>query len=276
MAAAVRLIYRKNMSNVNLSAIRALVLDMDGVIWKDTEPIGDLPAIFRTLQEKNIQYVFATNNATRTAEEYLKKLNGMGVKDVGLWQIINSQMAVGFLLKKSYPEGGPIYIIGEQGLKNHLKSVGFYEDDQDPLAVVVGLDRAINYDMLTRATLLIRSGKRFIGTNPDKTYPVPAGLIPGAGAIITTVAVSTDVEPEYAGKPSPAMFQLALERLGTSSDETMAVGDRLETDLAGGQIAGMRTAMVLTGVANRNTIAAWNPPPDVVADDLTDLVRMLG
>jgi len=264
------------MSNVNLSAIRALVLDMDGVIWKDTEPIGDLPEILRKLREKNIRYVFATNNATRTAEEYIKKLAGMGVTDVELRQIINSQMAVGFLLKKSYPQGGPIYIIGEQGLKNHLKSVGFYEDDQDPLAVVVGLDRAVNYDKLTRATLLIRSGKRFIGTNPDKTYPVPAGLIPGAGAIITTVAVSTDVEPEYAGKPSPAMFQLALERLGTKPAETMAVGDRLETDLAGGQIAGMRTAMVLTGVATRESISAWKPSPDIVTEDLTELVNMLG
>jgi 4-nitrophenyl phosphatase len=264
------------MTNVNLSAIRAVVLDMDGVIWKDTEPIGDLPAIFRSLREKNIKYVFATNNAMRTAEDYLVKLAGMGVKDVELWQIINSQMAVSFLLKKSYPQGGPLYIIGEQGLKKHLRSEGFYEDDTDPLAVVVGLDKSITYDMLTRATLLIRSGKRFIGTNPDKTYPVPAGLIPGAGAIITTVAVSTDVEPEYAGKPYPAMFQLALERLGTLPEETMAVGDRLETDLAGGQIAGMRTAMVLTGVATRNTIAAWNPPPDVVVEDLTQLVSMLG
>lgn len=132
------------MTNVNLSAIRAVVLDMDGVIWKDTEPIGDLPAIFRSLREKNIQYVFATNNAMRTAEDYLAKLDGMGVKDVELWQIINSQMAVSFLLKKSYPQGGPLYIIGEQGLKKHLRSEGFYEDDSDPLAVVVGLDKSID------------------------------------------------------------------------------------------------------------------------------------
>lgn len=276
MAEAVRLIYRRNMPNFKLSDVQALVLDMDGVLWKDTEPIVDLPATFQALKEKNIQYVFATNNAMRTAEEYLVKLDSMGVKDVELWQVINSQMAVSFLLKKSYPQGGPIYVIGEKGLKKHLLSEGYYEDETDPLAVVVGLDKSITYDMLTRATLLIRAGKRFIGTNPDKTYPVPAGLIPGAGAIITTVAVSTDVEPEYAGKPAPTMFQLALQRLGTAPEATMAVGDRLETDLAGGQIAGMRTAMVLSGVATHETIAAWNPQPDIVTKDLAELVKLLG
>lgn len=261
------------MTKLHLDSIKALVLDMDGVLWKDTEPIGDLSAIFETLKAKNIQHIFATNNATRTAEDYTKKLFAMGVVATAE-QIINSAMAVRYLLQESYPDGGPIYVIGERGLKNSLQEAGFYEDDKDPLAVVVGLDREITYEKLAKATLLIRSGKRFIGSNPDLTYPIPAGLVPGAGAMITTVAVSCDQAPEYAGKPAATMFRLALERLGTTAEETMAVGDRLETDLEGGQRAGMRTAMVLSGVATQEAINNWQPAPDLVVKDLTELVNM--
>ncbi len=263
------------MNQLSDVSIRGLVLDMDGVIWKDTEPIGNLPEIFEHIRKQNIKFVFATNNATKSADDYVIKLKNLGV-EVDISQIINSAMATGYLLKKYYPQGGPLYIIGESGLKGTLKNAGFYEDDKDPLAVVVGLDRSITYEMLSKASLLIRSGKKFFGTNPDKTYPIPAGLVPGAGAIITTVEVSTDTKPEYAGKPAPAMFQMALERLGTAPNETLAVGDRLETDLAGGQMIGMHTAVVLSGVATKESVAAWKPSPDFVAQDLTALIKMLG
>ncbi len=247
---------------------------MDGVLWRDTESIGNLPAIFETLKAKNIQFVFATNNATRTVKDYQQKLMGMGIV-ASEDQIINSAMAVRYILQESYPDGGPLYVIGERGLKECLQEAGFYEDDKDPLAVVVGLDREITYEKLAKATLLIRSGKRFIGSNPDLTYPMPEGLVPGAGAIISTVALSCDQEPEYAGKPAATMFRLALEKLKTTADETMAVGDRLETDLEGGQRAGMRTAVVLSGVATQEDINKWLPAPDLVAKDLTELVNML-
>ncbi len=247
---------------------------MDGVLWKDTDPIGDLPAIFAKIRRHNIKFMFATNNATRSVADYVVKLKDMGV-EVEPWQIVNSAMAVGYLLKEYYPEGGPLFVIGESGLKTSLHEAGFYEDDKDPLAVVVGLDRQITYEKLAKATLLIRSGKKFIGTNPDKTYPIPAGLVPGAGAIITTVEASTDVVPEYAGKPAPAMFTLALKRLGTQPEETLAVGDRLETDLAGGQLAGMQTAMVLSGVATPETIKRWKPAPNYVTRDLAELIDLI-
>jgi 4-nitrophenyl phosphatase len=275
MAIAIRLIYRIDMDKLSRISIRGLVLDMDGVIWKDIEPIGNLPEIFDTIKKRDIKFVFATNNATKSSEDYVSKLKSLGVA-VDISQIINSAMAMGYLLKQYYPQGGPVYIIGESGLKNTLKKAGFYEDDKDPLAVVVGLDKKITYEMLSKATLLIRSGKKFFGTNPDKTYPMPAGLVPGAGAIITTVEVSTDTKPEYAGKPASAMFQMALERLGTIPDETLAVGDRLETDLAGGQRIGMRTAVVLSGVATKESINAWKPAPDFVAQDLAALLEMIG
>jgi 4-nitrophenyl phosphatase len=139
--------------------------------------------------------------------------------------------------------------------------------------VVVGIDRQLSYEKLCRATLLIRSGVPFIGANPDRTFPTPEGLIPGAGAILAAIETATSVKPLIMGKPSPAMYQLALERLGTSPAETLVVGDRLETDIAGAQVIGCRTALVLSGVTSEADAYAWQPPPDFIARNLASLVE---
>ena len=132
----------------------------------------------------------------------------------------------------------------------------------------------INYEKLTTATLLIRSGLPFYATNPDKTFPTPQGLVPGAGAIIAAVQAATDIEPIIAGKPQPTMLQVALERLETPALQTLAVGDRLETDILGGVNAGCRTALVLSGVATLDDLAHFDPKPDLVARDLAQVLGM--
>ena len=165
-------------------------------------------------------------------------------------------------------------MIGEKGVCDTLAEYGFHFSEENPLAVVVGMDRQFTYDKLTKATLLIRSGLPFYATNPDKTFPTPRGLEPGAGAIIASVQAATDVEPFMAGKPQATMMQVALERLGTSADQTLAVGDRLETDILGGKSAGCRTALVLSGVCTQADLEASSSRPDLVADDLTQLLGM--
>jgi 4-nitrophenyl phosphatase len=216
--------------------------------------------------------ILATNNASRTPKQYVQRLNDLGVH-VEAWQVINSAHAVTNYLSQQYPTGGNVYVIGEVGITEALAEKGFSTGEENALAVVVGIDRQLSYDKLCRATLLIRSGVPFIGTNPDRTFPVPEGLIPGAGAILAAIETATYVKPLIMGKPSPAMYQLALERLGTSPAETLVVGDRLETDIAGAQAIGCRTALVLSGVSTETDAIAWQPPPDIIAKDLASLVE---
>ncbi len=112
----------------------------------------------------------------------------------------------------------------------------------------------------------------FYATNPDKTFPTPRGEIPGAGAWISVIVTATGIEPIYAGKPAPYLLELARQRLGTTKEQTLVVGDRLETDIAGGQAAGMPTALVLSGVSTRVQAETWKPKVNVIAEDLTDLL----
>jgi 4-nitrophenyl phosphatase len=245
---------------------------MDGVLWQGSQTIGDLPSIFDRISQRGWKVILATNNASRTPKQYVQRLNDLGVH-VEAWQVINSAHVVTSYLSQQYPTGGNVYVIGEVGITEALAEKGFSIGEENALAVVVGIDRQLSYDKLCRATLLIRSGVPFIGTNPDRTFPVPEGLIPGAGAILAAIETATYVKPLIMGKPSPAMYQLALKRVGTSPFDTLVVGDRLETDIAGAQAIGCRTALVLSGVSTETDAIAWQPPPDIIAKDLASLVE---
>jgi 4-nitrophenyl phosphatase len=137
------------------------------------------------------------------------------------------------------------------------------------------MDRGINFEKMKRATSMIRSGIPFYATNPDRTYPTPAGLIPGAGALIGALEIATDVTPVIAGKPNPTLYEFALQRLKTPAAETLVVGDRLETDILGGQKLGCPTALVLSGIATRAQAEIHKPPVDLIVSDLEHLVEYL-
>ncbi len=251
--------------------IKALILDLDGVLWRANEPIGDLPAIFSRIAELGYRVIFCTNNSTGTAGFLHQKLLGFGVqKSIG--QIVTSSMAVAHMLKKRFPQGGALFILGESGLVEPLEQAGFFHAEKDVLAVVAGLDRELTYRKLRQATTLIRAGAPFIGTNPDKTFPTPEGIIPGAGSILAALEASSGVRPEIIGKPYPALFQTALERLELPADQTLVVGDRLDTDIQGGINAGCPTALVLSGVTRREDLHAGQPQPDLVASTFADLI----
>jgi 4-nitrophenyl phosphatase len=241
------------------------------VLWREAEPIGDLAAIFARFDKAGLKVLLATNNATKTQEMYIEKIAGMGAR-LKKDQIVTSSMGVAYLLKKRFPDGGPVYVIGEIGLVSALQDMGFYVSEQNPLAVIAGMDRQINFDKLKHATLFIRRGIPFYGTNPDRTFPTPEGFIPGAGAILAALVAATNIEPIIAGKPSPTLYEFALEKLGTLPSETLAVGDRIETDIVGGQQAGLRTALVLSGVATRAEGMAWLPKIDLILPELGDLI----
>jgi 4-nitrophenyl phosphatase len=138
--------------------------------------------------------------------------------------------------------------------------------------VVAGLDFKLNYDKLKRASLLIRGGAVFIGTNDDATFPMPEGLAPGAGSILALLRTSSGCEPLLMGKPNPPMFEAALRLLGTKPERTLMIGDRLDTDIAGAKRAGMRTALVLTGVSNQADVEDAADAPDAVFAGLPELL----
>lgn len=260
----------------SLKNIKALILDMDGVLWRENTPIGDLPSIFARIREHGLKVTCATNNASRTVDEFLEKFASFGVT-LEPWQIVTSSLATAHRLEEEYPEGSTVFVVGENGIQRALEEKGFHiiidpEDDTTVDAVVAGIDWHLNYPKLLRATFHIRAGAAFYGTNPDKSFPTPQGLAPGAGSILAALEAASDVKPLVIGKPGPFMIRWALERLGTQPEETLVVGDRLETDIAAGQAAGCKTALVLSGVTTREQAEQWDPAPDFIFDELSTIL----
>ncbi len=257
-------------------AIRGLILDMDGVLWKDTAPIGDLADTFGRIRAAGLKVTLATNNATLTVDQYLEKLRGFGVT-LEAEQIVTSAHGTTAALLKDFPGKGAVYVVGEIGVKTAICDAGFQaitdpEDGTPVVAVVAGLDRSLSYPKLQRAMWHIRAGAHFYGTNPDRTFPTPAGLVPGAGSIIAAIQAASGTEPTVIGKPSPFMFKLSAERMQLEMREILAVGDRLETDIAGAQAVGARAALVLSGVSTQQQAEHWSPPPDLIAPNLAALL----
>lgn len=260
----------KNMINQLVPKIKALILDMDGVLWVANQQIGNLSKIFDRIADLDLKVVFATNNSTQDSNQTLEKLAGFGIK-AEPWQITNSASSVSHLMKKQFPNGGPVYIIGEIGLENTLNEAGFYHSE-NPIAVVAGFDRNFTFEKLYKATAFIRRGCPLYFTNPDTTLPTIDGLTPGAGSILAAIETASESKAIVAGKPFPAMFELALSRTGTNPEETLVVGDRLNTDIQGGQNAHCKTALVLSGVTTYEMATKWTPKIDLIAQNLTELI----
>lgn len=258
----------------HLPEIKGLIIDMDGVLWHDTQPLGDLPVIFERIRHLGYQFILATNNATRTVKEYQSKLAGFGVF-LEPNQIINTSEAVGSLLRERYPSGANLYVIGQPSLKRTLESfdMKIVDEASSTVDVVIGsLDYDLTYEKLKHASLLIQSGCKFIGTNPDKTLPTPDGFIPGSGTVISALEVASGVKAEIIGKPEPLLFKIALKRLALAPGDTLAIGDRLETDIAGAQAAGIHSALVLSGASSLEEAKKFQPQPEIIAQNLTELV----
>jgi 4-nitrophenyl phosphatase len=252
-----------------------LILDMDGVLWRDDSPIGDLPVVFGRINAMGLKFTLATNNSSKSVRQYQQRLEGFGVQ-VDPWQIVTSSHAVAEMLITKFPERGDIFVIGEDGIIQSLTEKGFSivpaGESKSAIAVVVGIDRKINFQKLKEATLLIGKGVPFYGTNSDLTFPTPEGLIPGAGSFLALITAATGTVPIVAGKPAPYLLELALKRLGTPREKTLVVGDRLETDIAGGQAVGCPTALVLSGVSTKEMGESWNPQVDLIAADLMSML----
>jgi 4-nitrophenyl phosphatase len=258
-----------------LETIAGVVLDMDGVLWRGDEALPGLTALFDHLNAHRIPFALATNNSMRSPADYVGKLAQLGVSKIDREQIITSGVAAVEYLKAAYPKDTPVHVLGGDGLKGLVVAAGFplhYLDRTPAKVVLVGLDMRVTYDKLKRAALLIRGGADFIGTNNDATFPTPEGLAPGAGSLLALLRTATGREPLLMGKPSAAMFAAALKIVGTPPDKTLMIGDRLDTDIAGAARAGLKTALVLTGVSSREDAERAEVKPDAVYADLPALL----
>ncbi len=259
---------------LSLKQLRGVIADMDGVLWRGDSPLPGAGDFVRALTEAGVPLVFATNNSSRSVEDYLAKFARLDIP-VQAEQLISSAVATAAYLAEHYPAGTQVHVVGESGLRQTLTAHGFTLNDEAPDIVVTGIDRSFDYATLAQAADFIRAGAHFIGTNADKTFPIPEGFAPGAGSILAALEAASGVTPQVIGKPAAPMFHIALERLGSPPERALMIGDRLETDISGAAALGIRTALVLTGVSSAEDAAQSPTPPDGIYADLPSLWQAL-
>lgn len=268
--------------------IRAMIIDMDGVLWHGTVPQPGLYEFFAILRELDIRFILATNNASQTQDQYVKKLASMGVT-VSKHEVLTSGMATALHLAEHHePASTRVFVVGEDGALSPLREQGFtltglYElktpktpNAQGADIVVCGKDSTLNWDKLATATLNIRAGAKFVGTNADTTLPTEYGVTHGNGAILAALTAATGVKPTIIGKPEPIMYRQAMKLLASDPAETIAIGDRLETDILGAVRTGIRSLMVLSGISSEEDLrnSDYQPTwlmPDIIA--VTEALR---
>jgi 4-nitrophenyl phosphatase len=256
-----------------LRRIQHLIVDMDGVLYRGNAPLPGVGPWLDFLRAQGIGFLLATNNSTRTPQQYADKLAAMQVQ-ISPHEVLTSAQATAAYLQTMLPAGAAVYAIGMDGLHAALAEAGFVERDHDVQAVAVGMDADFTMQKASTATLLIRAGAPFIGTNPDRTFPSERGILPGNGALLALIEAATDVRPTIIGKPEPALYQEALRRLGADLASAAVVGDRLETDILGAQHLGLPTLLVLSGVTRRAMLDGSDIQPDLVFDDVAELHRV--
>jgi len=273
---------------IEIDGLAGLIIDMDGVLWHGNKPISGLVDFFSELRHSAIPFVLATNNASLTQQQYVDKLAVMGVI-VQHKEILTSSMATATYLIEHLPiDKRRVFAIGEEGLRQPLLECGFILTDiyqvnqpdkgiydQGADLVVSGLDRQLTWDKLATATLNINAGAQFFATNSDTTLPTELGEVMGNGGVLAALEAVTGVKPVSIGKPAPILYQQALTLLGTDKDSTIAIGDRLNTDILGAVNAGIRSIMVLTGVSAEKDIAELDYQPTWVMDDIRQVTQIL-
>ena len=258
-----------------LKDIHAMMIDIDGTILRGNLALPGLVEFFEFLNQHDIQFQVASNNATKTLSAYHQKISAFGAQ-LSLENVLTCSTVTALYLQENYP-GGKVYMIGQSGLEEALTQAGMQIIsglDSKADAVVVGGDYSLTYEKLKYASLHIQQGAEFIGTNPDLLYPTDEGLVPECGMTLVALETATQVKPVIMGKPNHFMFELGMKKMGVQPIETTMLGDRLETDIQGGKNTGMKTILVETGVDNQASVVTKGIQPDLVVRDLPELVAI--
>ncbi len=245
--------------------------DMDGVLHREGAVIPGAEEFISALREEEIPFMVLTNNSMQTPRDLSAKLVRMGlhIEPERIW---TSATATANFLSKQAGESSA-YVIGEAGLTTALHEQGWILTDADPDFVVLGETRTYSFEAISTAANLIMKGARFIGTNPDVTGPGPNGVIPATGAVAAMITEMTGKHPYYIGKPNPVMMRTALNNIGAHSENTVMIGDRMDTDVKAGLEAGMRTILVRTGISDDTEIARYPYRPTTILDSVAELAN---
>ncbi len=257
---------------------KAWIFDMDGVLYVGTNVLPGTNELLDALALRERQVMMATNNSMATPEAYERKLAAMGMH-VPADAVLTSATATRDYLLRTLPADSGIFVIGMPALREQLfDGTPFHPvqfGEEDPAALVIGLDLNFTYDKLKQGMQALQSGALFIATNADTTLPTENGLVPGAGSIVAALAAASGRKPIVIGKPETPMLEDAMMRMGVSPSETVMIGDRLDTDILAGYRAGANTVLVLTGVSTRDDLIMADALPDLIVSDLPSLVAAL-
>jgi 4-nitrophenyl phosphatase len=260
-------------SSIALRDLAGFIFDMDGVIYRGNAVLPGAAEFVAGLRRARVPFIFLTNNSTTPPDKVAARLTGMGIAAEPTEVLTSAEVTAA--TAATQVKGRRALLIGEEGIRRALLAQGFslVECHTEADLVVVGLDRECTYARLREAALAIERGAPFYATNLDRNLPTEIGLIPGAGALVAALEIATGVKATSIGKPEPGIFTFALGQLGTQAEVTAAIGDRPETDILGGQQAGLHTVAVLTGAGTAEAFAAMRPGPDWVFEDLAALSR---
>lgn len=245
------------------------LIDMDGVIYRGSQLIPGANRFIEKLRDADIPFLFLTNNSQRTRRDIATRLQRMGMPAEER-HVFTCAMATARYLARQKPNG-TAFVIGEGGLLTALHSNGFSVVDRDPDYVVVGEGRTLNFEMVEAALGMILGGAKLIATNLDPNCPTQHGLRPGCGAIVAMLEAAAGVKAFSVGKPSPVMLRAARKELGLSTDETIVIGDTMETDILGGVQLGYKTILVLTGGTRVSDLSRFAYRPDKVVGSISEL-----
>ena len=249
------------------------LIDMDGVLYRGKALIPGADRFIEELRRRDIPFRLLTNNSQRTRRDVVAKVGRLGI-DVDEEHVFTSAMATARFLAQQKPEG-TAFVIGEGGLLTALHTHGYAVVDHDPDYVIVGEGRTFNLELVEAATRMIFHGAMLIATNNDPNCPTDQGIRPGCGAMVAMLEVATGVKAFSVGKPSPLMMRAARKELGLTTDETVMIGDTMETDILGGVQLGFHTVLVLSGGTKREDLPRYAYRPEFIAESLGDFAELL-
>ena len=254
-----------------LESKKGFICDMDGVIYHGSKLLPGAKSFVHWLQRENKDFLFLTNNSSKTRKELQIKLEGMGI-NVKEEHFYTSALATASFLRKQCP-GGSAYVIGDTGLTNAMYNVGFLMNNTDPDYVVLGETRTYNYEMMEKATQLVLKGAKLIGCNYDVTGPVDGGIAPATRALISPIEMATGKKAYFVGKPNPLMMRHGLNTLGVENEDAVIIGDRMDTDIVAGIEAGVDTVLVLSGVTSLESMNRFSYRPKYILDGVGDIIK---
>lgn len=252
-----------------LRSKKGFICDMDGVIYKGDQLIPGVKEFVDWLYRENKEFLFLTNNSSKTPRELQLKLARMGL-EVDESHFYTSALATAKFLSHQSP-GCSAYVVGEPGLFNALHDANITFNDVNPDYVIIGETISYNYSLICKATTLVLNGAKLIATNTDLTCPTEEGITPACRALIAPIELTTGKNAYYIGKPNPLMMRTGLQILGIHSAETAMIGDRMDTDIIAGIESGMDPILVLSGVTSREEIGQYPFRPRLVLNSVGDI-----